>query len=167
MPADLREIYDAHAQALFALLLSVTRSEAETRDVLQEVFLRLAERPQALAGALSPRAVLVRMAHRLAVDAWRRRSVRARREEASAEEPARLFAPAGDPDRQCFADELERALATLPAEQRSVVHLKLWEGLTFAEIAEALEIGANTAASRYRYGIDKLQERLRPLYQEL
>jgi RNA polymerase sigma-70 factor (ECF subfamily) len=47
------------------------------------------------------------------------------------------------------------------------VHLKLWEHLTFEQIAEALEIPANTAASRYRYGLDKLRERLRPLYDEI
>jgi len=48
-----------------------------------------------------------------------------------------------------------------------VLHLKLWEGLTFEVIAETLGIPPNTAASRYRYGIDKLQSRLRPLYEEL
>jgi RNA polymerase sigma-70 factor (ECF subfamily) len=48
-----------------------------------------------------------------------------------------------------------------------VVHLKLWEELTFEEIAAALEIPPNTAASRYRYGLDKLRERLRPLYEEI
>ena len=47
------------------------------------------------------------------------------------------------------------------------MHLKLWEHMTFAEIATALGIPANTAASRYRYGIDKLQAHLRPLYEEL
>jgi len=47
------------------------------------------------------------------------------------------------------------------------VHLKLWEGLTFERIAALLELPANTAASRYRYGIDKLRERLRPLFEEL
>jgi RNA polymerase sigma-70 factor (ECF subfamily) len=47
------------------------------------------------------------------------------------------------------------------------VHLKLWEEMTFAQIAEALEISPNTAASRYRYGLDKLQTLLRPLYEEL
>jgi len=49
----------------------------------------------------------------------------------------------------------------------AVVHLKLWEGLTFAEIAATLDIPPNTAASRYRYGLDKLRERLRPLYDEI
>jgi RNA polymerase sigma-70 factor (ECF subfamily) len=46
------------------------------------------------------------------------------------------------------------------------LHLKLWEELTFEEIAAALEIPPNTAASRYRYGIDKLRDRLRPIYEE-
>ena len=47
------------------------------------------------------------------------------------------------------------------------MHLKLWEGLTFEEIAAALDISPNTAASRYRYGLDKLRDRLRPLYEEM
>ena len=47
------------------------------------------------------------------------------------------------------------------------MHLKLWEGLTFEQIADALDIPQNTAASRYRYGLDKLRERLRPLYEEI
>ena len=66
-----------------------------------------------------------------------------------------------------FRDELSEALAGLPEEQRAVVHLKLWEGLTFEEIAAALDISPNTAASRYRYGLDKLRDRLRPLYEEI
>ena len=55
----------------------------------------------------------------------------------------------------------------LPPEQRAVAHLKLWEGATFEEIAESLEISVNTAASRYRYALDKLRTRLRPIYEEL
>jgi RNA polymerase sigma-70 factor (ECF subfamily) len=47
------------------------------------------------------------------------------------------------------------------------VHLKLWEGRTFEVIADLLGIPPNTAASRYRYGLDKLRSRLRPLYEEL
>jgi RNA polymerase sigma-70 factor (ECF subfamily) len=48
-----------------------------------------------------------------------------------------------------------------------VVHLKLWEHQTFEEIAQILDIPPNTAASRYRYGLDKLRLRLRPLYEEI
>ena len=39
--------------------------------------------------------------------------------------------------------------------------------LTFEQIAVALDISPNTAASRYRYGLDKLRGRLRPLYEEI
>jgi RNA polymerase sigma-70 factor (ECF subfamily) len=39
--------------------------------------------------------------------------------------------------------------------------------LTFDAIATALDMPPNTAASRYRYGLDKLRERLRPLYEEM
>ncbi|HEY0256091.1 MAG TPA: sigma-70 family RNA polymerase sigma factor, partial [Candidatus Methylacidiphilales bacterium] len=55
----------------------------------------------------------------------------------------------------------------LPAEQKAVVVLKIWEEMTFAEIAEVLEISANTAASRYRYALDKLRDELRPLHRDL
>ena len=48
-----------------------------------------------------------------------------------------------------------------------MVHLKLWAGLTFDEISMTLEIPLNTAASRYRYGLDKMRARLRPIYEEL
>ena len=45
----------------------------------------------------------------------------------------------------------------LPAEQREVVHLKVWEGMTFQEIADLTGESLNTAASRYRYAIEKLR----------
>ena len=59
------------------------------------------------------------------------------------------------------------ALGELPPDQRAVVHLKLWEGLTFEAIAATLDLPLNTAASRYRYGLDKLRDHLRPLYEEI
>jgi len=72
-----------------------------------------------------------------------------------------------DSDTKTFRAALDAALADLPPDQRAVVHLKLWEGLTFERIAENLDIPLNTAASRYRYGLDKMRERLRPLYAEI
>ena len=46
MPPDLRQLYDEHASALFAFLLNFTRREADARDVLQELFLKLSTRPR-------------------------------------------------------------------------------------------------------------------------
>ena len=50
----------------------------------------------------------------------------------------------------------------LPDEQREVVILKIWNELTFAEIATVLEISQNTAASRYRYALGALKKSLQP-----
>jgi len=167
MPPDLPQLYDDHAPALFAFLLNFTRREADARDVLQEVFLKLTAQPGRLVGVLEMRAFLLRLAHRQAIDAHRRRRTHDAAIERAAAESVILFAPGADPDEASFRAALTEALAELPAEQRAVVHLKLWEQMTFAEIAEALDIPANTAASRYRYGLDKLQALLRPLYEEL
>ncbi|MCP5521136.1 MAG: RNA polymerase sigma factor [Verrucomicrobiales bacterium] len=166
-PRDLERLYDEHAQALFAFLLNFTRDDSETRDLLQEVFTRLAGNPALLEPAREPRAFLLRLAHNLAIDRIRRRSTRASREDAWGTERMETFADTPDPDEASFREALAAALAALPPDQRAVVHLKLWEDLTFESIATLLEIPLNTAASRYRYGIDKLQARLRPIYDEL
>jgi RNA polymerase sigma-70 factor (ECF subfamily) len=164
--SDLQRLYDEHAQALFSFLLNFTRNEDDTHDLLQEIFTRLAREPGLLRSARDERAFLIRLAHNAAIDLMRRRGTRQKYHE-QLEKELSIFAPGANPDEIAFRDSLARALAELPADQRAVVHLKLWENLTFEQIAEALEIPQNTAASRYRYGLDKLRERLRPLYEEI
>lgn len=159
----LARLYDDHASALFAFAIDLTRDEAATKDILQDIFCRLAAKPALLRGVRDERAFLLRMVYTRVVDASRRREVRVRH----AENATPVFAEAEDPDEAAFRDALAAALAELPAEQRAVVHLKLWEGLTFEAIATAIGIPANTAASRYRYGLDKLRTLLRPLYEEI
>ena len=73
---DIERLYDEHAQALFAFLLNFTRHEADTRDLLQEVFVKLAKRPELLDGVRDERAFLLRLAHNLAIDLIRRRGTR-------------------------------------------------------------------------------------------
>ncbi len=53
---------------------------------------------------------------------------------------------------------IEESLFLLPQEQREIVYLKIYANMTFAEIAECLNIPANTAASRYRYALEKISE---------
>jgi RNA polymerase sigma-70 factor (ECF subfamily) len=165
MSPDLGKIYDANSTALFAFLLNLTRSKADAADILQDVFVKLASRPELLDGVRELRPWLIRMSHRQVMDAARRRSAHERAIDHAALD-ADLFASADDADAEAFRSAVARALSELPADQRAVVHLKIWEDMTFAEIAEALEISANTAASRYRYGLDKLETLLRPLHDE-
>ena len=57
-------------------------------------------------------------------------------------------------------EALAAAVAALPIEQREVIALKIDGDLTFAEIAAVIGISANTAASRYRYALEKLRAAL-------
>jgi RNA polymerase sigma-70 factor (ECF subfamily) len=166
-PLDLERVYDTHAQAVFSFLLSIVRNDADARDLLQELFVKLARRPDLLDGVREERAYLLRLAHNSAVDLIRRRGAREKNCEEVSVDAALLFAATPDPDEQAFREALSRALQELPPDQRTVVHLKLWEGMTFENIADLLEIPLNTAASRYRYGLDKMRERLRLLYDEI
>jgi RNA polymerase sigma-70 factor (ECF subfamily) len=159
----LADLYDAQAGGLYAFLLNLTRSRAESEDLLHDLFLKVALDEKRFRTLAQPKSYLFAMAHRAVIDAVRRAETRQRRHEEA--EPAEFFLP--NPDDAFFQTEVAAALAGLPIEQRSVVHLKLWEELTFDQIAEALDVSANTAASRYRYGLDKLRERLRSTYKEL
>jgi RNA polymerase sigma-70 factor, ECF subfamily len=167
MPDRLERLYDEHAQALFSFLVHFTRSETDTRDVLQEVFCEIARRPSLLEGLREERAFLLRLARNRAVDLMRRRTTRDKKHAQLANEPRPVYTELPAADGGHFQNALEVALESLPPEQRAVVHLKLWEEATFEAIAETLGISANTAASRYRYAIDKLRDRLRPLYEEI
>jgi RNA polymerase sigma-70 factor (ECF subfamily) len=62
-----------------------------------------------------------------------------------------------DTDRPDDRLALEKALRALPPEQREVIHLKVFEGHSFHEIAELTGESINTGASRYRYAMEKLR----------
>jgi DNA-directed RNA polymerase specialized sigma24 family protein len=98
--------------------LNLTRNEADTHDLLQEVFVRLARRPGMLAGVSNVRQYLLRLAHNLAVDLVRRRSTRERRQDQYVAEGVGLFAAGGDPDGDAYAGALSSAMGELPVEQR-------------------------------------------------
>ncbi len=166
-PLDFERLYNKHAQALFSFLIQFTRNEDDAKDLLQDVFLKVARNPRVLSGVRDERAFLLRLANNQAIDLIRRRATREKTQDQLAEAVMDFFAPSAKPDEHAFRQALASALGELPDEQRAVVHLKLWERLTFEQIAEVLQIPLNTAASRYRYGLDKLREQLRPVYDEI
>jgi RNA polymerase sigma-70 factor (ECF subfamily) len=162
---ELEQVYDAHAAGLFHYLVTFTKTEADARDLLQELFIKLAR--GAKAERPGEKAFLYRLAHNLAIDWLRRRKVRWDSEERLLRELDNDPARAADPDAEFLARRFAEAMATLPDEQRTVAQLKLWDGLTYEEIAAAQDIPLNTAVSRCRYALDKLRTLLRPLYEEL
>lgn len=92
---------------------------------------------------------------RAALDLARRAGRRSARDEqaGSPVEPNCAFACALEDDEQAIAE----AVGRLPVEQREVLALKIWGELTFEQIAAALDLSPNTAASRYRYALTALR----------
>ena len=58
------------------------------------------------------------------------------------------------------AELLRESVESLSEKLREVIGMKIWGGLTFAQIAEVLKVSQNTAASRYRYALEQLQKKL-------
>jgi len=152
----LEALYDAYAEAIYHLLRSRGVGREDAEDILQETFLALVERGTKAAQIEDVRAYLFAIA-RNKLAALERRRARAR----NTPMPLDLVdGDALDPSARAEALRVQDALNELPPEQREVVVLKVWDEFTFAEIAEALGISPNTAASRYRYAREKLRERL-------
>ncbi|NJK90864.1 MAG: RNA polymerase sigma factor [Blastochloris sp.] len=162
----LERLYDEHADAVFGFLLHLSGSEADARDLLQDVFLKLVRKPGLLGSVHHIRAFLLRMAHHAFVDSIRRRQTRERSALALGEASC-WFAHQHPPGmEQDWGPEVSRAMTQIPAEQRAVLHLKLWQERTFAEIGQILGISTHTAASRYRYALNKMEALLRPHYEQ-
>src|SRR5580658_3092260 len=104
--SEIEQLYDGHAPSLFAFLLNFTRDENDTRDLLQEIFVKIAREPALLTNVQNERPFLIRLAHNLAIDLMRRRHTRERTKENFAAETISIFAPAGDPDEEYFRQEL-------------------------------------------------------------
>ena len=145
------ELYDAKAVELILYGRALGLSHGEAEDVLQETFLHLMQMDWAPA---KPGHYCVRSFRNRALNhkrsLWRRLS----REW----ESVRWFERSSE--ETAAEREAMRGLAGLPQEQRETIVLKIWHGYTFQEIGGLLEISANTAAGRYRYGLQKIKTQL-------
>ena len=152
------EIYDRYGERMYQYLALRIGSPQDAEDILQETFCRLARYSLRWRFVRNPGAFVFRVLRNEFCRHLRRKM----------SEPGIMsFCP--DPDKVIGSaafdgpDEqtirlISRALSELPEDQKEVVILKVYQGFTFNEIGGICGLSANTAASRYRYGIAKLRE---------
>lgn len=145
-------LYGAQAAALILYGRALGLSHGEAEDVVHDVFRELLRREDQPS---QPEHYLVRAFRNRALN-YRRSLWRRVAREFESRRWFELQADESPKERAAM-----RCLETLPPEQREVIVLKLWHGHTFEEIAELLELSPNTAAGRYRYGLQKLRTCLR------
>ena len=162
--AALAGLYDLTATRLVRYAVTITRNQHDAEDAVQAALVRVAATPQMLCRAEQPWPYLLRIVRNEALLILRRRKRWS------------VVLNLSDLLLRRNVDELEReethragwlALRTLPAEQSEVVVLKIWEQFTFLQIAEVLSVSPSTAASRYRYAMQKLASMLQSQEQEL
>ncbi|MEW5900213.1 MAG: RNA polymerase sigma factor [Acidobacteriota bacterium] len=156
---NLEELYDRYGAKLFHYLTVKLGSREDAEDVLQEVFFRFSRYPVRWRLVRNAEAFAFRVAHNEAVRFLKSRL----RQNPPIQTTPRLRevinAEISGPDEE-IKHALAAALAGLAEEQREVIILKVFFGLTFKEIASICDLSANTAASRYRYGIARLHSLL-------
>ena len=153
---ELGALYDEHAARLYAVAHRLLGVREEAEECVQDLFVALARSRTERERIEDMRAYLFASLRRLAGARGRAQSRRAQLQDVL----ARSGEPhAGAPDAS-EARALQRAIESLPQEQREIVALKIDVQLTFAEIAESMELNLNTAASRYRYALEKIRAQL-------
>ncbi len=152
----LETVWEIAGGRVYAIALWRTGNAEDARDVVQDVFVRLASRQRGLEEVEAPGPWLLAVAHRVAVDATRRRRVRTTESLASAD----LVAASSSPERAAEVADLSRALAGVPAPQREAVSLRHLAGHSFREIAAITGVPTFTAASRCRLGLARLRRLL-------
>jgi RNA polymerase sigma-70 factor, ECF subfamily len=141
-------LYDEHGASLFRYALMLLADHSAAEDALQQVFAAVLRQ----SGPIDNAAHYLRRAVRNECYTLLRRRVA---------QPT-LAQPLLEPIsvENTTVEErlgLERAIVALPPEQREVIHLHVFEGMTFQEVADAIGESINTAASRYRYAVEKLR----------
>lgn len=144
-----------HAPKLLLFARQKARCEADAHDLVQDAVVESWR--QQSNGLPPPLGLVFATIRRRAVDLARREDRRMTRETATHQAASQDWFDSGVEDRERNR-LLQNAMNHLPEIQRDVITLKVWGGLTFAEIADSLGIPANTAASRYRYGLEELRK---------
>lgn len=149
-----RELLARHGPALVLFARQFLGTHADAEDAVQDAFVRFLKVRRRPDDALAYLYSCVRTA---SIDAVRTRA-RRRRVDENRSAAESVFADVAE--RSELATSVEAALARLPEEQREVIAMRIWGNLTFAQIGAALGISPNTASSRYRYAMERLEPAL-------
>lgn len=155
--SELGRLYDAHGAGLYRYALMLLADAPAAEDAVHQVFATLLRTGRV--------AVVREMAGYLRAALRNECYAVLRRRRRWPEVPDEALLETVSPESAAAADArvaLQRALRALPADQREVVHLHVFEGMTFQEVAAVTGDSINTVASRYRYALAHMRRVLAP-----
>ena len=156
-------LYDRYGRVVFGVLYQMLGSPEIAEEVAQDAFHAVWRRAHTYrADRGSVRVWLLAIARNAAID-WRRTKGKRQEREAEIDEAVALVEETALEDRVITtlgAERVRAAVAALPAEQREVLSLAFWSGLSQSEIATRTSVPLGTVKTRVRLGMAKLRERL-------
>jgi RNA polymerase sigma-70 factor (ECF subfamily) len=170
-PEALAELYDLHAPTLLALARRILGGSPDAEDVLQEVFVHVwnqADRYDAARSSVSTWLVLITRSR--AIDRLRNRKVVERAHEASQTAAPVEHASSEGADAVLMRERRERVrreMANLPPEQRQVIEMAFYQGLSQSEIAAQADLPLGTVKTRTLLAMKKLRGALRAEIRQL
>jgi RNA polymerase sigma-70 factor (ECF subfamily) len=166
----LAALYDATSRTVYGLLLRILSDASSAEEVLLDVYEQVwRQAAQYSRERGSPLAWLTTIARSRAIDRLRR----GRREQQRTEPLEGVFATAraegASAEEDVMAGEVRavvrKALDSLAPEQREVIELAYYGGMSHSEIAAARGLPLGTVKTRTRLGLMRLREMLRPVYE--
>jgi RNA polymerase sigma-70 factor (ECF subfamily) len=165
----LEVLYDRYSRVVYSFAVRIVSDAELAEEVLQEVFFRVWQQGSAFTSSRGSLITwLLSITHNLAIDEVRKRNRRPQK--ADSEDPELVLGGVADTSADADVEEevwlsgvrtaINSALARLPAEQRDVIELAYFRGMTQREIAEVLGQPLGTIKTRMRLGLQKLREQL-------
>ena len=151
-------LFDRYSRVVYSVALRVLRDPSAAEDVLQEVFMQVWRKPEAM------------VVNRATIGAWlavvaRNRSIDALRRRKPSESVEEVVLPsgvdvAGDAERNYTMERARAVMARMPVEQRKTLEMAFFDGLTHSEIADTTGDPLGTVKSRIRTALLLLRKAL-------
>jgi RNA polymerase sigma-70 factor, ECF subfamily len=149
-PASIDLLVDLYTDGLYRYALSIVRSEEDACEVVQNFFLKMVRNTESLKNVSNLKTYIYKSLKNTALD-----FLRGRKQEFAIDEMLVNIEEAGNSVDTGL--DIAYSLKQLSADYQEIIFLKLYQGFSFREIGDILNISPNTAASRYRYAIEKLR----------
>ncbi len=160
-PRAFEELVIAYQHRVFGVALRMLRNRGEAEEIAQEVFLRVHRTVEDFRGEAKLSTWLYAITSRLCLNRLASGERRVSREGEESLERLRADAdPAAHVERVELEAALQRAITELPEERRIMVVLRDFEGLSYEEIATALDLPLGTVRSRLHRARTDLKEKL-------
>jgi len=149
---------------IYRLALRIVENQEEARDVTQETFLKAYQHRNRFRGEAKFSTYLYRIALNSAFTALKKRY-----HHLPWEKMENLIStkksPAGQLQEEERAEMVRKTLASLPEKQKAVIHLRIYEGMSFFEIATVLGCRPATARAHYFFGLQKIRKEMKKNYE--